>query len=267
MSKSFLQTTTPEIDSKLAYDVLRHNEQVDNYICIIICILIILFQGFTGYWLKFGVAIPCGFTTKPIDIRYAPVQKNYTKALSAEKTFEYVSLLNKHKITLIPQASYELSGLTVAKNHDFFFVNDFFDSAALYDLGASWGELGNKNIYKKYFKSYSSKTEVTGSRILWTQGKTRDIPYDDDYVVSHFSHSHLVPANRNIMAALLKLNRWDKVKIEGELIDMAYTPKNGKTKYYYTSMSRNDRMPGDRDNGNCETVYVTKVQIGHFIYK
>lgn len=263
MEKAFLQTTTPEIDSKLAFDILRHEEQVDKVIVIVICILIFLFKGFIGYWLKFGIAIPTGYSAQAINIDADPVQNNYSDALKSEKTFGYKSLINKNKITVIPQASYELSGLAVAKNHDFVFRNDFFDSAALFDLGTSWGEIGHLDVYQKYLKSYSAKTEITGSRILWTQAKRRDIPYSEEYLIKHFSHSHLVPANRNIMAALLKLNVWENVKITGELIDMS---KDGQN--YHTSMSRGDTgTGGDRGNGSCETIYVTKVQIGNWIYQ
>ena len=60
---------------------------------------------------------------------------------------------------IIPQAHYELSGRVVAYNHDFIFINKFFDSAALYDLGAAWGELADTKIFKKYFKIYSQKVD------------------------------------------------------------------------------------------------------------
>ena len=163
-------------------------------------------------------------------------------------------------------ASYKLSGLVVAYNNDFVFTNGFFDSAALYDLGAAWGQLGDKNFYNKYFKSYSQKNEIYGSRILWTEFKKK-APVSRDYVDSHFSHSHIVPANRNVMAALLKIRNWDKIEIEGELIDMQFTSKSGYIQNYRTSMSRTDSDWGDRGNGSCETVYVKKVKIGKFIYE
>ena len=76
-----------------------------------------------------------------------------------------------------------------------------------------------------------------------------------------------MPANRNVMAALLKIRNWDKIEIEGELIDMQFTSKSGYIQNYRTSMSRTDSDWGDRGNGSCETVYVKKVKIGKFIYE
>ena len=266
MEKEFSDTTTADIEAKLYYDTLRHKEKVLLYLIIAVIFVMILFRGAIGYWIKFGVAIPSGFAAKPISVENDPVQIDYSKKEQLNKTFTYTSLINGHKIKIIPQAHYELSGLIVAYNHDFFFINDFFDSAALYDLGASWGEIGRKIIYKKYFKCYSQKNEISGSRILWTTWKY-NMPFTEEYALSHWSHSHLVPANRNVMAALLKLKRWENVKIEGDLVDMQYVDKSGITKNYHTSTVRNDPPSGNRGNGSCETVYVTKVQIGNFVYQ
>lgn len=70
------------------------------------------------------------------------------------------------------------------------------------------------------------------------------------------------------MAALLKIKKWDKVEIEGILIDMEYVNKKGVKSYYKTSISRLDsNRNGDRDYGACETIYATKVKIGNRIYK
>lgn len=70
------------------------------------------------------------------------------------------------------------------------------------------------------------------------------------------------------MGALLSIKTWQNVKLEGELIDMEYINKSGRTNVYRTSMSRTDRKPGgDRGYGSCETLYLTKIQIGNKVYK
>ena len=58
----------------------------------------------------------------------------------------------KNKMTIIPQAYYKISGLVIATNSKFLFINDFFDSAALYDIGISWGQIADKKLFKKYNK-------------------------------------------------------------------------------------------------------------------
>lgn len=254
--------TTSDVEAQLERDILEHELSVEKNFIIILTILIFLFHGWFSYWLRFGIAIPTKFAQKNVDVYSEPVQINYSAVQRKKKSFIYKSFINKNKIFIIPQAHYELSGQVVAFNHSFVFTNDFFDSAALYDLGTAWGKLGDKKFYNKYYKSYSQKNELYGSRILWTSPKTYPTPVSDSYATSHWSHSHLVPANRNIMAALLKIKIWDKVKIEGDLIDMQFQGMD-----YHTSMSRTDRDPGDRGNGSCESVYVTKVQIGNVIYE
>lgn len=262
----FYQSSTAEIDAKLALDTLRHKEKRDKNTIIAILVVLFLFRGFFSYWIKFGKPVAAKAPAQEISVNNDPIQINYSNEEQNKKRFVYTSLLNKHKITIIPQAHYELSGLVVALNHNFWFKDDFFDSAALYDLGVAWGAIGKKEIYSKYFKSYSAKTEATGSRVLWTESKIPN-SFTRGYVNSHFSHSHIVPANKNIMAALLKLKKWDIVKIDGELIDMEYMSR-GIPQSYQTSMTRTDiGMDGDRGNGSCETIYVTKVQIGNKIYR
>jgi hypothetical protein len=270
MSSHFDSLSTANIEAKLQKDLLEHEDRIVRIGIIVAFILMYFFRGVLGYWLKFGLAIPKNIDFTPIQTELEPDQTNYTEEESKQKTFIYTSLLNGHKIKVIPQAHYKLSGMVVAYNYSFVFISEFFDSAALYDLGASWGQLADKKLYNKYFKSYSAKTELSGSRILWTQMKKYPAPVTMDYATTHFSHSHLVPANKNIMAALLSLKLWDKFEIEGDLIDMVYPgipAPDDRIQTYHTSMSRNDPPSGDRGNGSCETVYVTRVKIGSRVYE
>ena len=263
----FNNKTTAQIDAKLHRDILKHQDNFFKWTITGLLVLLFIFRGWVGYWLKFGFAIPSKTDKTPISTASDPIQINYTEEESRKKTFIYQSLINKNKITLIPKAKYKLSGLVVAHNYQYVFKNGYFDSAALFDLGASWGQLGDKDFYKTYFSSYSAKNEITGSRILWTEFK-RPAPVEQAYATSHWSHSHIVPANRNIMAALLYIKEFDTIEIEGELVDMEYKNIHGNTYNYYTSMSRTDVEPGgDRGNGSCETIYVTQVKHGNHIYK
>ena len=267
MDEVFSYITTSKIDAKLNKDVLEHEDKVEKILILIFFMFVFIFKGWIGYWLRFGVAIPSEYTMAPIDVQADPVQTNYTPEQIEEKTFNYVTLINQYNIIIKPQAHYELSGSVAAKNYGFVFVGGFFDSAALYDLGATWGKLADKRFYNKYLRCYSDKTYVTGARTLYTRYKRYPAPVSDEYIGSHFSHSHIIPANRNVMAAMLKLKNWDKVKIEGELVDIDYKPSNGYVQHYKTSLSRTDSYDTSRGYGSCETIYVTKVQIGRRVYK
>ncbi len=111
---------------------------------------------------------------------------------------------------------------------------------------------------------------MTGSRILWTQAKTTNIPgFKDNFAFNKlpFSHTHIVPANRNIMAALLNINLWDKVELEGYLVNMRYVNPRKVEYTSKSSMSRDDSTSGDEGNGSCEQMYVTRVKIGHIVYE
>lgn len=267
MAKDYNELTAIEVDAGLRYDEIKDDELVFKRVSIVIIILIFFFRGFIGYWLKFGIAIPNAYSFNGISTENEPIQTDYTAEEQKNKTFTYKSLINKNTIELIPQAHYELSGMVVATNHDFVFTNNFFDSASLFDLGASWGKLANKDLYKRYFKIYNTKIEFTGARQLYWQWRY-DTPFSAEYISGHLSHSHIIPANRNIMAAMLRLKKFQKFKIEGELVDMNYFDKNrGKIIKYYTSLSRYDNDGSSRGSGSCETIFVTKVQIGSKIYQ
>ena len=267
MVKEYNELTAIEVDANLHYDTLVQEEKIKRYIFAGIILLIFIFRGFITYWLKFGIAIPSEYTYDSIITTQDPVQINYTEEEKISKTFTYHSLINKNTMEVIPQAHYVLSAMVVSTNHDFLFISKFFDSAALYDLGATWGNLADKNTYKRYFKSYNTKIELTGARKLYWSWRY-DTPYDASYIQSHISHSHIIPANRNIMAAMLKLKQFQIVKIEGELVDMNYYDKSLQMPMrYYTSLSRTDVDENSRGSGACETIYVTKIQIGDKIYK
>ena len=267
MEEVFDFISTAKIDAKLHQDILAHEDKMRKFYIVIFVVLIFIFRGWIGYWLKFGVAVPSGYDIKPINVQAEPVQVSYTEDEQNKKTFKYHSLINNNEMEIIPQAHYILSGRVVAFNHDFLFVSKFFDSAALYDLGVSWGKLSDKSFFKKYVETYSSKVEMTGSRRLnWRY--RNDIPLEPVYINSHISHSHIIPANRNIMAALLKLKLWDIVQVEGDLVDMKYYDvKNARKIDYRTSLSRQDTDASSRGNGACETIYVTKVRIGNTVYR
>ncbi len=266
-NRTFRDYTDEEIDNKLQADVEVHNKKVRRIVIIFVILLLFLFRGTIAYWVKFGIAIPSGYTKEIIDTSKDPIQINYSEREQEKKKFTYHSLINKGTMEITPQAHYILSGKVIAYNHDFLFISKFFDSAALYDLGASWGKLADKKLLKEYFKVYSHKIQLTGVRRLNWSWRS-DIPYDEKYITSHLSHTHVIPANRNIMAAMLKLRMYQDVKLEGELVDMtSHDVKNHKIYTYKTSLSRSDTDNSSRGFGSCETMYVTKVQIGNRIYK
>lgn len=258
-----------EPDEKVEREWARYNRKRQIQAIIMIIILLFVFKGTVLFWLKFSIAIPTGYERQDINVAMQPIQINYSDEKQEASKFEYKTLLDKEKyVEITPQAKYIISGLVVAYNYTFLYRNEFFDSAALYDIGISWGRLADKKFYNRYFSSYSQK-EGEG-RVLWTRPKTPRIPgygKDFNFDLLPFSHTHIVPANRNVMAALLTINRWDIVELEGYLINMRYVDRYNRVHFSKTSLSRNDSTSGDQGNGNCEQMYVTRVKIGHFVYQ
>ena len=267
METEFNYLETANIEAKLHKDLLAHEDKVVRILIIIAFILMYIFRGAIGYWLKFGVAIPKSIDFSPIPVKSEPIQTDYSEEEKLQKTFVYTSLINSNQITMIPQAHYVLSGMAIAYNRDFLFRSEFFDSAALYDLGTLWGEMSDKALFEKYVRVYSSKVELTGTRRLNWRFRS-DIPVPISYAASHISHSHIIPANRNIMAGFLTIKLWDTVQVEGELVDMTYVSTKRKAKYTYnTSMSRTDEDSSSRGSGACEAIYVTKLRVGSRVYE
>jgi len=166
----------------------------------------------------------------------------------------------KNQRILLLQATYSLYGVVVAKNDNFWvrgFMRNEFDDTALMDLGIVWGDISDKKYYTK-LKFKSTKTLGQARRLEW-----KYLYFSPEYIDSHVSHNHIIPANENIMSALLSVKIHDKVRLDGYLTDIITT--KGIT--MFTSLSRTDSDNTSRGNGACEIFYVTGIQIGNKYYK
>lgn len=200
-------------------------------------------------------------TNEVIDVGKTPVQVNIENA-------EFIKAKGEKNVYVLkPQAEYSLSGLVVANNTNFFLrdiMRSDFDDLFLMDIGMAWGEIATKEYVKKHMTFKSTKT-LGGARQLEPRSKNyQKMPYKWDYVANHISHTHLTPATVNVMGALLKIKKYDVVKIDGYLVDI-YTD-NGKT-VALTSLSRDDNNAQSRGYGACEDLYVKQVQIGDKVYR
>lgn len=176
---------------------------------------------------------------------------------------------DKNRYILRPQAEYSLAGLVIARNTNFWFrdiMRSTFDDVCLMDIGVAWGELAvDKKLLYKHWKFKSYKSLGQSRRLEWRSKPPYDnTVWDLGYVSSHVSHTHLIPANANVMGALLTIKKNSIVKLDGYLVDI-YTDKNELVAR--TSMSRHDKDSTSRGSGACEDMYVTKVQIDNKIYK
>ena len=233
--------------------------------CLILLILIIInsILGDILFRIKYSFPKIADTSQNIINTQNEPVQNNladsnYIKAYGEKNIF-----------ALKPQAEYSIAGLVVTKNTNFWFrdiMRSTFDDICLMDIGIVWGELAKdkQKLYKNW-KFKSLKTLGESRRLEWCSKVTTDtMPWDLSYVSSHISHTHLIPANPNIMGALLRIKKNDIVKIDGYLVDI-YTDKNELVAK--TSLSRTDTDPTSRGSGACEDMYVKRVQINNKIYR
>lgn len=263
MNEIFDKNTTAQIDAKLHRDIIEHENKVITGCVIALFVLMYIFRGWIGYNIKFGIAFPSQLNSTKIEVDKDPTQTNYSEEEKAQKTFTYKTLTTGKKVKLIPQAHYKLSGLTVGYNSSTVFKYDTLNDIALYDLGTSWGKLADKYFYNHNFKNY----QVSNYRVLWTVRRHYNSPVSDEYVRTHYAHSYIIPATRNIMAALLKIKMWNKIELEGELVDVEHI-YNQSIPPNKTSLTRtDDGWEGDRGSGSSEIIYLTQIKIGNAIFK
>lgn len=232
----------------------------------LVAVIVICLNSITGdvfFRLQYSFPILHSTTAKTIDTSKNPIQKTLTNPKLIKVRGE------KNNYLLEPMAEYTLNGLVVAKNTNFWFrdiMRSTFDDVCLMDVGVVWGDLAtDKKILNKNIKFKSTKT-LASARMLYWRGKVplNKFPWTVDYTNSHLSHTHLIPANSNVMSALLTIKKWDKISLNGYLVDI-YTDKNELVAR--TSMSRTDKDATSRGSGSCEDMYVTKVQINDKIFK
>lgn len=168
------------------------------------------------------------------------------------------------KITL--QAKYVLAGVVVAKNENFWTSGirpGRFDKIVTVDLGMAWGKITNGSFLKNNCSFESNKVFFSGEfarQLSWSCHNASN--FDFSYTVSHISHNHIIAANNNIALALKMVSVWDKIKLEGYLVDVE---SNGEK--YLTSLSLSDDNKTARGGGACEIFYVTGIHLGKNYYQ
>lgn len=151
--------------------------------------------------------------------------------------------------TIIPLAYYKISGIVVARNSLF---SGEEGAIGPVDLGMIWGNIAVDN-FDKYITFESS------GRWLTPHLETIDAPYPFvwGYVKVHASHTHVIPANKNVLNAINSLNKKQKASLEGYLVKVMRT--DGWL--WQSSLSREDWGAH-----SCEVMYVMKVQIDDKLY-
>lgn len=159
----------------------------------------------------------------------------------------FIKKTGKKTFTLTPVATYKIGGIVLTKNT--FFIDPVANLIPI-DIGIAWGQMAAPGYeYYKYLNfSHSNR------RLNWVY-KIRNVPFSYDYLKSHVSNNHIIPADGNILNALKSVNIYETISLEGYLVNI--TAENGV--HVETSLIRND--------WGCEIIYVTRVRIGNLFYE
>lgn len=224
------------------------------------------------FWL-----IPSHYTKEKLNPYSEPVMiKNWSNisATDLKRREDYSKLVkikslvkNRKTFYILPLAEYSITGRIKAKNR-IFLVQTLFDDVALLDYGLTWGDMAKDKYFKK-IRAHSM--EIIGARQL-SFGIDRKY-YNEmkdmyPYMIKHVSHTHVIPANRNIRKALNASRYGQIVKIEGYLVDVY---DSNYRRFAMSSLSLEDSNDSSRGNGKgggaCEVMYVNKIQIGNKIFE
>jgi hypothetical protein len=185
-----------------------------------------------------------GFDAEEIDTSRDPIQRS----IASEEPI--VIEKNGGRYTLTPVAEYQLAGKVVSKEA---YSSSWEAGISPLDLAIAWGKLAEPE-YEKYISF--------GQRNRWYFFEYKpESPFDNNYILSHSSNNHIIPASLNLSWALKTIQKNDKVILEGFLINLKGTNKRGEV-YWNTSLTRKDT-----GNGSCELFYVTKAKINTDIYE
>jgi len=223
-------------------------------VCLVVSIvgIILGYSSNVIFWFSTRNPQVIGIETVSIDTTQDPIQTD-----PVNKNPIHIGHIN-----LLPQADYNISGMVVAKNIFVpgLFSFDSFGRLAPVDLGIVWGKLVDPD-FEKYitFKSYKT---IDRARILASHPKF-DYPFDYGYLSSHISHNHIIPANNNVLKALISVKKKDIVNLQGYLVDIIINNRPVAK----TSLSRTDENSYARGGGACEIMYVKRVRIGNKVYQ
>jgi len=175
----------------------------------------------------------------PVDWRGDPVQTS-----TEREAFRIAT--PKGLVSLQPRAAFDASGRVAGAER-----YRFDDGAFLVplDVVLTWGHLPEEPWRSQI------DYQQTARFYLWTataQG------VDADYVQSHSSNMHLIPATPGVRRALLSLGQGDAVRLRGLLVDAS--TEAGMS--WHTSLSREDGGAGA-----CELVWVEEAQIGNRLFR
>lgn len=151
---------------------------------------------------------------------------------------------------LKPFARYKISAVILSKKR---YVTKWTSIISPLDLALGWGDVSKPENLKhidirQILRWYRYKFD---NECLLTQ----------NYISTHSSNHHIIPANNNIRKAVLSAKKNEKIILEGFLVNV-FGKYKGRNINWRSSKTRTDT-----GNGSCEIMYVTSVKLDTNIYR
>lgn len=156
-------------------------------------------------------------------------------------------------VDLVPVARYRIAAVVASKLK----YDDGWGAEVMpFDLALVWGRLTDPEVAKHLVIKHDN------TRLAWFRFRGDSPPVSLQYVLSHGSNNHVIPANGNLFRALDRdLRVRDRVVLEGYLVN-GEGLSEGRTIRLKTSLSRDDS-----DRGACEVFYVTSLRVEERLYR
>ena len=160
----------------------------------------------------------------------------------------FTTTIKGYTYTLMPRASYEISGLVVSQHRgdDLFNLDHKVDPGNIRDVCVVWGESIANGSYRKV-KFWSGEFTCSFS---WPA------PLTPPFKPETASNNHLLPADALIAAQIGRIHVGDQIRMTGLLVDYQVARDGREIFTRHTSLTR-----GDTGNGACEILYVTGLAV------
>ncbi|MBO7672647.1 hypothetical protein J6S88_04470 [bacterium] len=266
--RTYKEKTDEELEKEVddAYSRERRITNIRNMLILFVCLF--LLKDVFAYFINFATprhASEVVSVTEPVtdgfDIEELPFEE---RGIYAYKTLE-----ENESIDLCKMAKTSIAGKEVSKGHLFLSnylpwnkKNKIMERVALFDLGLVWGDLSKPEILKDYCfinikdaknrKIYPRlQPGIQNPPIAWTQ------------MGDQFAHIQVIPANPNIMYALIYSKKNEHIKMDGYIVDVYVDGEciavNNINQFYVGRDIRN--------GGNMKIMLVEKVQVGNKVYE
>jgi hypothetical protein len=153
-------------------------------------------------------------------------------------------------------ASYSIQGrvLDISVNNSYEVEGSVFPV----DVALAWGKIAETD-YDRYMKYGFEKVPGENQWFTVTSGGA-SLPegMSDDYIMTHLSNNHVLPATENLYNAIVRLEKRQEVLLEGHLVRAFLIDGN---------LIESSLVRDDTEGGACECLYLERLQVDDTVYE